>query len=263
MAQLQAVNYANVAAFIVNVVVTYGINFSGYFPTNAELSAKYQTLVTPAGYAFSIWSFIFLGELAWTILQMLPNYRSCDLVVKGVGYWYVAVCMYQCAWGIVFSKELVGMKASLVAMFCILVSLVHIVNQSYKLPSTSLVDSLILKLPFQVHCAWIWAASIVNVNVVLVASYTPTEQQIFAAWASLVCLSVLVLYYAWRQVYMVPIVLSWAAYAISVQLRNPRDFIVTTFATSTIHSLQIASKDLAVVSLVGTVVILLVTQIAK
>ena len=60
--KLQVVHYANVLAYIANVSVTYIIGISGLFglPTNGELSAKYQTLVTPAGYAFSIWGLIYV-----------------------------------------------------------------------------------------------------------------------------------------------------------------------------------------------------------
>ena len=50
-------NYLNIMAYVLNVVVTYGIGVGGIFdlPTNDELSAKYQTLVTPIGWAFAIW----------------------------------------------------------------------------------------------------------------------------------------------------------------------------------------------------------------
>ena len=55
--KLVALNYLNIVAYIVNVVFTYGIGVGGFFnlPTNDELSEKYQTLVTPVGWAFAIW----------------------------------------------------------------------------------------------------------------------------------------------------------------------------------------------------------------
>jgi hypothetical protein len=47
-------NYLNIAAYLLNVVITYGIGVGGFFdlPTNGDLSKKYQTLVTPVGWAF-------------------------------------------------------------------------------------------------------------------------------------------------------------------------------------------------------------------
>ena len=55
--RLNCLNYTNIVAYVLNVVVTYGIGVGGILdlPTNDELSAKYQTLVTPIGWAFSIW----------------------------------------------------------------------------------------------------------------------------------------------------------------------------------------------------------------
>lgn len=100
--KLQAVNYANIAAYIFNAAITYGVGVSGYFPTNEELSAKYQTLVTPSGYAFAIWGIIFLSEAVFTVLQALPAYRSSDVVVKGVGYYFVLACIAQVS--LVFSS---------------------------------------------------------------------------------------------------------------------------------------------------------------
>ena len=55
--RLRCLNLVNMLAYVLNVVVTYGIGVGGIFdlPTNDELSAKYQTLVTPVGWGFAIW----------------------------------------------------------------------------------------------------------------------------------------------------------------------------------------------------------------
>jgi hypothetical protein len=55
--RLRAWHYGNVLAYVMNVLITYGIGVGGLFdrPTNGELSEKYQTLVTPIGWAFAIW----------------------------------------------------------------------------------------------------------------------------------------------------------------------------------------------------------------
>src|SRR5690242_11772592 len=41
--------------------------------TPAMISAKYPTIVTPAGYAFAIWSLIYFGLIAFSIYQVLPS----------------------------------------------------------------------------------------------------------------------------------------------------------------------------------------------
>ena len=59
-------------------------------PTNTQLSAKYQTLVTPAGWAFAIWGPIFIWEGIFAIVQMLPRFRSNPIIQDGIAYWWVA-----------------------------------------------------------------------------------------------------------------------------------------------------------------------------
>lgn len=41
-----------------------------------EISERTQSLITPAGYAFTIWAVIFAGSLAWAVYQALPSQRD-------------------------------------------------------------------------------------------------------------------------------------------------------------------------------------------
>ena len=201
--KLQAVHYANLLAYIANITVTYIIGISGLFglPTNGELSAKYQTLVTPAGYAFSIWGLVFLSQFIWVILQLLPKFRQVAL--QGVGWWYIITCLAQCAWSVFFSQEWIVL--SMIAMASILVSLVMILILQAR--NSSVVDATTerqrtttssqsttaaelcsfwgFQFPFQIHCGWIWAASVVNANVVVVAEGFSASYQFLSASTSL------------------------------------------------------------------------------
>ncbi|MFB9324798.1 hypothetical protein ACFFSY_02440 [Paenibacillus aurantiacus] len=46
--------------------------------TTGEVSAKYPVLVTPAGYAFSIWSLIYALLAGFVIYQARPLRRATD-----------------------------------------------------------------------------------------------------------------------------------------------------------------------------------------
>ncbi|HKP69512.1 MAG TPA: hypothetical protein VJV05_09525, partial [Pyrinomonadaceae bacterium] len=59
------------------------------------ISAKYQTLVTPGGYAFSIWSLIYVGLLAFSVYQLLPSNVSRFRPVRTL---YILTCALNCAW---------------------------------------------------------------------------------------------------------------------------------------------------------------------
>lgn len=249
--KLQAVNYANIVAFVANLAVTYGVGVSGYFPTNAELSAKYQSLVTPAGYAFSIWGVIFISQFVWTIFQALAANRSSDLVIRGVGYWYVWVCVAQCTWSIVFAYELI--EVSLGAMLAILVGLAAIVQRFATVPSDKTWKYFVFKFPFEIHCGWIWAASVVNANVVLVSLQIASDTQVIAAWVSLAFLAVMSAYYLLKGVYVVPLVLAWASTGVYVELQTPQDSIANAFDEQTIQLVSQVALGLAITVGVSTV----------
>ena len=80
---MNKLNVANVLAYVVNTFVTF-ISMTGIFGlTNGEVSAKYQTIITPAGWAFSIWGIIFTGELAFVVAQCFSSVacrsRGCSV----------------------------------------------------------------------------------------------------------------------------------------------------------------------------------------
>jgi benzodiazapine receptor len=223
MTQLNLINYANLLAYIANVLVTYSVG-NGVLPgaqSNSELSDKYQTLVTPAGYAFAIWGIIFLSQAIFTVAQLLPSVRAVDLVQKGVGWNYVFVCLAQIVWSFVFAYEYI--EVSVVAMITILIFLVRTVLSQIKVVSnedeltTSTRDYWLLQFPFSIHCGWITAASFVNISVVAVKLQASATVQFCTAIASLVTLLLIAgvaLFYGASE-YVIPSVLVWATVSYS------------------------------------------------
>ena len=88
MSQLTTVNYLNLVGYIFNAFFTFFAAPIFGFPSNGELSDKYQTIVTPNGLTFSIWGIIFISQAIFAIVQMIPKYRDTKLVQEGVSYWY-------------------------------------------------------------------------------------------------------------------------------------------------------------------------------
>ena len=76
MERLNWLNYLNLIGYIINVFFTFLLVPVFGIPDNAELSEKYQTILTPAGYAFAIWGVIFVAEGIFAIAQMFPKFRS-------------------------------------------------------------------------------------------------------------------------------------------------------------------------------------------
>src|SRR5215207_597030 len=59
------------------------------------VSDKYSTLVTPAGYAFSIWSLIYIGLIAFSIYQLLPANITRFRAFRSL---YIFTCALNCGW---------------------------------------------------------------------------------------------------------------------------------------------------------------------
>lgn len=268
--KLQMLNYVNVLAYGSYFAASYGCSRAG-LPDNGELSDKYQTLITPAPYAFAIWGIIFTAELVWTIAQLTPTYRSHPLVVKGVGYGFAEACVAQAAWTVAFSLERIAL--SVVAMHLILIPLVRIVRETKNLPATTTTTGgyWLLKFPFQIHASWILCATFLNANLLLVASGVSIPFQTVFGAASLFFLflagiSALLVaphddeeeekpHNRNNKVWTVPCVVAWASFAIARELSDPREKIKEAFPEATISRTETAA------SAAGYLLVLIVTLV--
>jgi hypothetical protein len=72
-----------VLAYALNTVATYGVAGWWNLPSNVELSLKYQTLVTPVGWAFTMHHFRGVDSLGRGTI-VVPSLCSHPVVVKKV-----------------------------------------------------------------------------------------------------------------------------------------------------------------------------------
>merc|ERR1712125_13795 len=108
----------------------------------------------------------FLTEAIFVIVQFLPRYRSTALVQQGVKFWFILSCLFQTAWTFPFSFEI--MWLALVLIILIGVSLAAILISQYYIEveeKKGILNYFFFQFPFEVHCGWIIAASIINVNI--------------------------------------------------------------------------------------------------
>jgi hypothetical protein len=224
-------------------MATYGIGAAGWWnlPTNADLSAKYQSIITPAGWAFSIWGIIFMSQLVWTlwqqpVLRRLDDDRTHILppMVKAVGLDYLYVCLAQIGWTAAFTTEHIFL--SLIFMIMILTFLLLILNNLRQLDCQD--SYFIYQFPFSIHAAWILAAVAVSVNVVMVWAEASSWSQFTVGAASLLVLlteALLRTYHHGGDVrrgidWTFPIVLMWALAGVYSELSSPKPVIVDRFS---------------------------------
>lgn len=158
----------NLVFYILNTVITF-VSLTGVFgKTNTELSEKYMTLVTPAGYAFSIWGIIFTLEGVFVLAQLLyAPIRESDVLSQGVSFWWIASCVFQCAWTFAFAQEVIWLAC--IFMLSIWISLGMLLFNTYSMKYDR-TEFWTLVAPFQLHFGWITAASVVNIDVLIIKS---------------------------------------------------------------------------------------------
>lgn len=155
---------ANGIALALTVVINYLSN-TGIFNGNtmSSVSAKYQNLFTPAGYAFSIWGLIYLGLLAFVIYQGRSIFKKVieDETVMQIGWWFVVSCVANSLWVVAWLYDFTGL--SVIIMVALLFSLLMIVlKTSMELDDVPFKKLAFVWWPFSIYAGWVAVALIAN-----------------------------------------------------------------------------------------------------
>ncbi|TGE05218.1 hypothetical protein [Hymenobacter fodinae] len=160
------------AAIVGNIAINY---VSQRFPfngqTNGQVSYKYPTLLTPAGYAFSIWGLIFLSLLLYAVWQLLPAQRRNPLP-DAVARPLVWANLLTGLWLVVFAYEL--LVPSMLTMLGILACLAVVYGRARQLVRRA-ESPWYSSIPFGLYLGWISLATVVNVTVALGTTWQPDE----------------------------------------------------------------------------------------
>jgi hypothetical protein len=222
-------NNQRIRQFLV-IIATFGVIFINYLAgtgringqTPQTVSDKYSTLITPAGYAFAIWSLIYFGLAAFSIYQALPKNTGRFAKIRTV---YILNCAANCAWLYFWHYEQI--LASLSAMFILLGTLVLI---NVKLLKTeSVTEYWLARLPFNIYFGWITVATILNFTVALVYLNVKTSDFSTSILASILIiaatlLGIIIRFKLVNVAY--PLTIAWALTAIAVKQSGQTMIIV-------------------------------------
>lgn len=242
---LNAMNYINVVAYIANICFVYYVGVRGIndLPNNAEVSVLYQSLVTPAPFAFSIWSLIFLSQGIFTLVQLHPQFRHHPQVQHGVRYFYAIVCFFQILWTYLFVKE--KMWFAFGCILAILFSLILLMDSQHSSTSDKTHREFwLLRFPFAIHLGWIFSATVVNLNVLFVANKSgPNTQVVIAGMSLLILITVAAtaLHFPKKPFWVVATVQAWTTIAIWIELENPEQLIQAWFTSQIIGRVRLGS----------------------
>lgn len=156
---------SNGVALVITVIINYLSN-TGIFngETMATISAKYQNLFTPAGYAFSIWGLIYLGLFGFVIYfgPFVRQTNEKDKVVLKVGWWFLISSLANSLWVITWLYDYTFL--TILLMVLLFVSLLTIIYHTQTIAfHAARSKRIFLKIPFQLYAGWISVALIANI----------------------------------------------------------------------------------------------------
>ncbi len=157
--------YLSIIFYALVVVVNY-LSAMGFIAGNSQsdVSASFPTMITPAGFAFSIWGVIYLFVL---ISILSPLFKKNDLNVesiKGISKLFWISVIVNVAWTFVFSFKIIWLSAILiVALF------INILTILVKLKTIRGNEKGFFDIGFGLYGGWLSIASVVNFVAFLVS----------------------------------------------------------------------------------------------
>jgi len=188
----------------------------------ADVSDKYSTLVTPAGYAFSIWSLIYVGLLAFTIFQLLPANVTRFRAFRSL---YIFTCALNCGWLYFWHQEQIVICFAIIVALCINLL---VINYLLRDPET-LADVWIVKAPFGIYFGWVIAATFVNFAIMLKylrVGLSQSAETILAVVLILILAGIAIAVRVALTNYFFPLAIAWALTAIAVKQSGQTSIVV-------------------------------------
>jgi len=224
--QQKALTSINLLALILLVYWNYLSN-TGILTgkTMVELSAKYDSLFTPAGYAFSIWGLIYTWLLVSAVYLFVVLIRNKELslslsVVRCIP-WLVVAYFFTGAWLYFWLNEQIFI--SVVVMIFILMTLGWCVIRNLEvIQETSGIEKWLFWQPVIIYFGWINVATIANIAAYLNAIdfSLGLEQQTWTILLIVIAAGLGFLMLRFKNTSAYALVLVWAFVAIGVRHYN-------------------------------------------
>lgn len=208
----------------------------------AAISDAYPTLITPAGYVFSIWGIIYILLGVFVVFQALPNHKGSDYHGK-IGWLFVLSSLFNIVW--LFLWQFEYLIFSVAIMFLLLASLIAVyLRLKIGKSAATFREKLAVHMPFSVYLGWITIASIANVSVMLVSLNWDGFGVSAESWATLVIIVALIitlLIIATRRDVAYALVIIWALVGIAVKQSSNQTILMLTEISAVIIAITLAA----------------------
>lgn len=234
--------WMNVLAFVLTVVVNSlagGTTLLGGKLTS-EISDANPTLVTPAGYVFSIWGIIYVLLGMFVVFQALRSQVGKDFHER-IGWFFVLSSLLNIVWLFLWQYEYLSL--SVVVMFLLLASLIAVyLRLKIGKSKVALREKLAVHVPFSVYLGWITIATIADVSVTLVSVNWDgfgISQEMWAVLVVVVALLITLLVVATRKDVAYGLVIIWALLGIAVKQSGSQNIVMLTEVSAVLIALAL------------------------
>jgi hypothetical protein len=237
----------NIIAFVLTVIVNSLAGSTTILggKNTAQISDANPTLITPAGYVFSIWGVIYILLGVFVVYQALPSQQGKSFQ-KRIGWLFVLSSIVNIAWLFLWQFELLSL--SVILMFLLLATLILIyLRLGIGKPMVSIREKLAVHVPFSVYLGWITIASIANVSVTLVSldwDGFGISPETWAILIVIVALVISILVISTRKDIAYGLVIAWALFGIAVKQSGNQNIAFLTETSAIIILLAMAATIL-------------------
>jgi len=125
------------------------------------------TLIAPDAPAFSIWSIIYLGLIAYAVWQFLPAQSSAERH-RRLGYWIAASLILNAAWILSIQFDLLVLSVPIIVV--LLAVLIQAFLQTLQYRPLNAFDALVTDATIGLYLGWVAIATAANVTALLAVS---------------------------------------------------------------------------------------------
>ncbi|NQX10840.1 tryptophan-rich sensory protein [Microbacteriaceae bacterium VKM Ac-2855] len=126
-----------------------------------------STPIAPDTPAFSIWSVIYLGLVAYAIWQFLPAQATRDRH-RRLGYWVAASLLLNAAWILVVQAGFLTLSVIVIAVLLAVLARCFVIV--VRTPSSGAVDAIVTDGTVGLYLGWVCVATAANVTAALVGA---------------------------------------------------------------------------------------------
>ncbi|MDO5095125.1 MAG: hypothetical protein Q4D65_01090 [Peptostreptococcaceae bacterium] len=241
-----------VAYFIMVIINTLGAFGFINGLSQKEVSNEFDTMITPAGFTFSIWGVIYSLLLITLVVAFVNRDKTYyKNFIERISFWFVLSCVFNILWNVVFAYRMIAL--SLLMILGLLFTLVAILRNLQALRDNS---KWVPALSFGLYAGWIFIASFVNFSAFLVSidfNYFGSTELVFSIAVVVVASLLAIGMVRYHQNAIFPLAIAWAYFGGMMELKKTGDMsmlgtlLLITMAVMIVVSAYMLYKNRALI----------------